>query len=71
MPGGPGTGLERDTGAERAGWIICLEQGVNTYRADKILGGSLPEGCEPHLLMSISLSNVPTQPTSVRLAEPI
>src|SRR5712692_155008 len=38
VPCGPSAGLERDTGADRACRIRCLEQGVNAYRAGKILG---------------------------------
>ncbi|WP_242728596.1 hypothetical protein [Microcoleus vaginatus] len=37
VPGCPSTRLERDTGADRTRRIICLEQRVNTYSADKIL----------------------------------
>src|SRR3989440_12548659 len=38
VPGCPSAGLERDTGADRACRIRCLEQGVNAYRAGKVLG---------------------------------
>src|SRR5258708_2914655 len=40
MPGGPSARLERDTGADHACRIGCLEQGVNTYRAGKVLDRS-------------------------------
>src|SRR6266516_7905732 len=40
VPGGPSARLERDTGADRACRTGCLEQGVNAYRAGKILGWS-------------------------------
>src|SRR6266566_42912 len=40
VPCGPSAGLERDTGADRACRIGCLEQGVNAYRAGKVLGRS-------------------------------
>src|SRR5437016_1551127 len=40
VPCCPSAGLERDTRAERAGWMVCLEQGVNTYSAGKILSRS-------------------------------
>ena len=53
VPCRPGAGLERDTCAKRACRIVCLEKGVNAHRAGKILGGPLPEGCEPLLLISI------------------
>ena len=41
VPCRPSAGLERDTGAERAGWMGRLEQGVNAYGAGKVLGRSL------------------------------
>jgi hypothetical protein len=44
VPCGPGAGLERDTCAERACRIICLEQGVNAHRAGKILSRSFSGG---------------------------
>jgi hypothetical protein len=37
VPCCPSAGLERDTGADRACRIVCLEQGVNVYSAGKIL----------------------------------
>src|SRR5438105_13657355 len=40
VPGGPSARLECDTGAAHACRIGCLEQGVNAYRAGKILGRS-------------------------------
>src|SRR6266700_1920929 len=40
VPCGPSAGLERDTCADRACRLGCLEQGVNAYRAGKILGRS-------------------------------
>jgi hypothetical protein len=40
VPCCPSAGLEGDAGAGRACWIGCLEQGVNAYRAGKILGRS-------------------------------
>src|SRR5581483_9163947 len=41
VPGGPSTGFEGDTGANHAGWLGCLEQGINTYRAGKVLARSV------------------------------
>src|SRR6266404_1377938 len=55
VPCSPSAGLERDADAEHACRLGCLEQGVITYSAGKILVRPLPEGCEPSLLMSISL----------------
>src|SRR6266566_3705926 len=40
VPCGASAGLERDTGPDHPCWIGCLEQGVNAYRAGKILGRS-------------------------------
>src|SRR6266851_587117 len=40
VPCCPSAGLERDTGADRACRSGCLEQGVNAYRAGKVLGRS-------------------------------
>ena len=37
VPCGTGARLERDTGADRARWIVCLEQGVNAHGAGEIL----------------------------------
>src|SRR5439155_27058960 len=44
VPGGPGTGLERDTGARHACRIGGLEQRVNAHRAGEPLGGSFAGG---------------------------
>src|SRR5438128_4215451 len=40
VPCCPSAGLECDTGAERACWTVCLEQGIDAYSAGKILGRS-------------------------------
>src|SRR5258708_33374477 len=38
VPYGPSTGLERDTGTDRAVRVRCREQGVNADHAGKVLG---------------------------------
>src|SRR6266699_4552583 len=40
VPGGPSARLERDTGTSRACRIVSPEEGVNAYRAGKMLGWS-------------------------------
>src|SRR5262249_25537758 len=60
VPGGPSAGLERDTGATHPSLIGCIEQGVNAYRAGKVLGRSFAgrlraTSFDVHLLNSSSL----------------
>src|SRR6266496_4491803 len=61
VPCCPSAGLERDTSTDRACRIGCLEQGVNAYRAGKILGRSFARrlratSCNVHVLNSSTLN---------------
>lgn len=40
VPSRPRTGLKCNTGAQDAGWVWCVEQGINPYIACKILSGA-------------------------------